>query len=142
MHLTVDDLELGTTQGLGRAAGMPSGLQVELIAVPGADDVRLVLVELQHPGPLLAVDRLDHPLVDAPLADRALSMRALIVPGDELAIDLEYADLDAIAGHDLPAALGQLVDFSDRVGLHCTAAPCVRTGRRGCSLERLEYTLM
>src|ERR1700704_2216980 len=105
MHLTVDDLELGAAQRLGRAAGMPSGLQVELVPVPGADDVRLVLVELEHPGPLLAVDRLDDPLVDAPLADRSLPMRALIVPGDEFAIDLEHTDLDAVARHDLSAAL-------------------------------------
>src|SRR5882724_10253472 len=121
MHLIVHDLELGAAQRMGGAAGMPPGLQAELIAVPGTDDVLLALVEMQPARALLAVDRLDHPLVDASLADRALPMGALIVPGDELAIDLEHADLDAVAGHDLAAAFGKLVDSCDRVRLHYCA---------------------
>src|SRR5260370_24982577 len=120
MHLTVQDLELGAAQRMGCAAGMAAGLQAELVAVPGADDVRLVLVELQHARALLAVDRFDHPFVDAPLADRSRPMGALIVPGDQLAIDLEHADLDAIAGHDFAAALGKLIDSPDRIRLHST----------------------
>src|SRR5262245_3068677 len=118
MHLAVHDLELGAAQPVGGAAGVLSGLQAELVAVPGTDDMQLVLVELQHARALLVVDRLDDPLVDASLAHGAGPMGALIVPGDELAIDLEHADLDAVAGHDLAPALGKLVDSSDRVGLH------------------------
>src|SRR5882724_10078844 len=123
MHLTVHDLELGAAQRVGRAARMAAGLQAEFVTVPGTHDVGLVLVELQHPRALLTIERLDDPLVDAPLADRALPMGALIVPGDELAIDLEHADLDAVAGHHLAAAFAELVGFSDRVRLHLVAAP-------------------
>src|SRR5947209_19938938 len=104
MHLIVHDLELGAAQHMGGAAGMPPGLQAELIAVPGTDDVLLAVVELQHARALLAVDRLHHPLVDASLADRALPMGALTVPGDHLAIDHESAGFGSLAGHDLPPA--------------------------------------
>src|ERR1700687_5113586 len=134
MHLTVHDLELGRAQAVGRAAGMAAGLQAEFVAVPGTHDVGLVLVELQHPRALLTVDRLDDPLVDAPLADRTLPMGALIVPGHELAIDLEHADLGAVAGHHLAAAFGELLDLPDRVRLHYvplrTSSPRLRYGAR------------
>src|SRR5262249_7056822 len=115
MHLPVDDLELGRAQTMLAAAGVTAGLQVELIAVPGAGDVRVGLVGGQHARALLGVDRLDHPLVDAALADRTLTMRALIVPGDDLAIDFEHADLGAIAGDDPAASLGELLDPPDRI---------------------------
>jgi hypothetical protein len=39
----------------------------------------------------------------------------LIVPGDELATDLEHADLGTVAGDDLAAALGEFLDPPDRI---------------------------
>src|ERR1700682_6203339 len=98
---------------------MPAGLQVELPAVPRADDVLFLVVILQHPGVAVVVERLLDPAVDAALADRALQMGALVVPGDQLAIDLEHADLGSVAGDHLATAVVELVEAPYHVGFHC-----------------------
>src|SRR5215471_17898683 len=113
--MAVRDLELGLAQpGLGMT-GMLAGLQAELPAVPGAHDVLFLVVVLQHAGVAVLVERFLDLAVDAALAHRALQMGALIVPGDKLAIDLEYADLDAVARDHLATAFGELVEATNHV---------------------------
>jgi hypothetical protein len=55
---------------------------------------------------------------DATLADRPAAMGALIVPGDQLAADVENADFGAVAGHHPALPLGDLTDSRDHEGLH------------------------
>ena len=59
----------------------------------------------------LRVDRLDDLLVDAPLANRPAPMRALVIPGDQLAIDHEDADLGAVARNHLALAIREFADL-------------------------------
>src|SRR5215208_6824946 len=64
-------LELGLAQFDLVVALVGAGLEVELVAVPRADDVGDILVVGERADRTIAGDRLQHPLVDAALADRA-----------------------------------------------------------------------
>src|SRR5262252_1016436 len=142
IDMPVGDLELGLAQGEAFATGMATGLQIEFPAMPRTDDVLAVRVVLQHPGLAVVVHRLAHPMVDAALAHRPTAMGALIVPGDQLAIDIEDADFSAIAGNYAPLALRQFADPPDHERLHrsflisvnvvaCSTSRCaVSTGLR------------
>src|SRR6266446_451493 len=118
IDMPVGDLELGPAQGKSFAARMAAGPQIELPAVPGADDVLALRVVLQHAGFAVFVHRLADPAVDAALADRPAAMGALIVPRDQLAIDIEHADFGAVAGNHPPLTLGQLADPPHNEGFH------------------------
>src|SRR5215510_4343002 len=108
--MSVGDLELGLAQPGLWIAWVRAGLQAELPAVPRADDVLLGLAVLQHAGVAVGVDRFLDLAVDAALAHRPLQVGTLVVPGDEFAVDLEHADLGAVAGDHLAAALVELVE--------------------------------
>ena len=54
----------------------------------------------------------------AALAHRPLQMGALVVPGDQLAVDLEHADLGAVAGDHLAAAFLEFVETPYHVRFH------------------------
>src|SRR5258708_30618976 len=108
IDMPVRDLELGPAQGEAFAARMAAGPQVELPAVPRADDVLAVRVVLQHPGLAVFVHRLADLAVDAALANRPPAMGTLIVPRDPLAIDVENADFGAVAGNHPPLSLRHL----------------------------------
>src|SRR5712691_1103097 len=118
IDVPVGNLELGPAQGEAFAARMAAGPQVELPAVPRADDVLALRVVLQHPGFAVFIHRLADLTVDAALTDRPAAMGALIVPRNELAIDVEDADLGAVAGNHPPLSLGQFVDPPHHEGFH------------------------
>src|SRR5258707_14666999 len=96
IDVPVGNLELGPAQGEAFAGRMAAGPQVELPAVPRADDVLALRVVLEHPGLAVVVHRLADLMVDAAPAHRPAPMGALIVPGDQLALDIEDADLGAV----------------------------------------------
>src|SRR6266849_1144230 len=118
IDMPVRGLELGPAQGEAFAARMAAGPQVELPAVPRTDDVLALRVVLQHPGLAVLVHRLADPVVDAALAHRPAAMGTLIVPGDQIAIDIEDADLGAVAGNHPTLAVRQLADPPHHKGLH------------------------
>src|SRR5260370_13621852 len=91
IDVPVGDLELGLAQGKAFAARMAAGPQVELPAVPGADDVLALRVVLQHPGFAVFIHRLADLAVDAAPADRPPAMGTLIVPPAHLPLRLEHA---------------------------------------------------
>src|SRR5258706_601650 len=70
-------LELHLAQFDLVVALVDAGLEVELVAMPRADNVGDVLVVSERPDRAVAGDRLQHALVDAALADRARTMRTL-----------------------------------------------------------------
>src|SRR5258708_24331338 len=106
IDMPVRDLELGPAQGKAFAARMTAGPQVELPAVPWADDVLALRVVLQHSGFAVFIHRLADLAVDAALADRSAAIGALIVPRNELAIDVEDAHFRALAGNHPPPSPG------------------------------------
>src|SRR5690242_10450759 len=101
--MAIGDLKPGFAKSRLGVAGMLSAFQAELPAVPRTHDVLFLVIILQHAGVAVLVDRLLDPAVDAALAHRPLQMSALVVPGDQLAVDLEDADLGAVAGNHLAA---------------------------------------
>src|ERR1700722_5437425 len=116
--MIVGDLELGLAQARLGIARMLAGLEAEFPAVPRADDVLFALAVLQHAGMSVGVDRFLDLAVDAALAHRSLQVGALVVPGDQLAVDLEHADLGPIAGNHLATAFRKLVEAPYDVGFH------------------------
>src|SRR5258708_40226608 len=107
IDMPVRDLELGPAQGEAFAARMAAGPQVELPAVPRADDVLAVRVVLQHPGLAVFVHRLAALAGDAPLADPPAPLGTRIVPRDPLALELEHRRFGAVAGNDPPLSPAQ-----------------------------------
>src|SRR5579859_3009143 len=102
---------------------MVAGLEIELPAVPWVNEVFALGVVLQHACLAVFVDRLTDPLIDAALAHRPATMGALIIPGNELAIYIEHANLGAVAGDHPPLALAEFIDTPDHKRLHATRIP-------------------
>src|SRR5262245_30985140 len=90
------DRDLDRPQPRLGIAGMAAGADVELEAVPGADDMHLRLGEhLALAGAVVGDDFLD--LGDhLALASRAAHVRAMVEIGVELAVELEHADLELL----------------------------------------------
>src|ERR1700685_2807730 len=97
---------------------MVASAQVELPAMPRADDVLALGIVLKHSGLAVGVDRLDDLLVDAALAYGPATVRTPVIPGDELAIDHEDADLCAVARNHLAVAIREFADTPHHIGLH------------------------
>src|SRR5262245_14563040 len=123
IDVPVGDLELGTAQGEAFTTRMAAGPQIEPSAMPRADDMLALWVVLQHPCFAVLVHRLADLLVDAALTHRPATMGALIVPRDQLAIDVEDADFGAVAGNHAPLSLDQFVNPSNHEGFHSTFIP-------------------
>src|SRR5258708_15704968 len=87
IDVPVGDLELGLAQGKAFAARMAAGPQIELPAVPGADDVLALRVVLQHAGLAVFVHRLAGLAVDAALADPPPPAGAVIGTPAELPLN-------------------------------------------------------
>jgi hypothetical protein len=121
--MSVNDLDLRVAQGEAVAAGMAAGAQVKLPAVPRADNIFVVGIVLERARLAVGVNRLAHAVKDAALADRPAAMGALIVPCDQLTIDVEDADLDAVAGNHATLPFRDLPDLCDDEGLHVTFIP-------------------
>src|SRR5215475_5131786 len=123
IDVPVGDLELGPAQGEAFTTRVAAGPQIELPAMPRADDILALWVVLQHPGFAVLVHRLADLLVDAALTHRPATMGALIVPRDQLAIDVEDADFGAVAGNHAPLSLDQFVNPSNHKVFHSTFIP-------------------
>src|SRR5215468_7787868 len=97
---------------------MAAGLDAELVAVPGADDIGLGRIVFERARGAVIGDGLDHALHDAALADRPGAMGATVVPGKELAIDPEDTDLELSAIDDLAVAVGVVGHFACEIFRH------------------------
>src|SRR2546423_1705628 len=78
-------LELGFAQLDLVVALIGAGLEIELVAVPRADDIGDVVVVGEFADRAVTGDRLDDAFVDAALAHGSRTMRTFVVPGDKLA---------------------------------------------------------
>src|SRR5437660_7211037 len=93
IDLAPDDLQFRLPQAHARVALMPAGLDAVFIPVPRADDVFFGRTEAEHPHAAVGCDRFLDARENPSLAHRTAPMGAVIVPGIELAVDLEDADL-------------------------------------------------
>src|ERR1700688_337690 len=95
------DFAIGNThiqrsQAKPRIALMASGLDIELVAVPRADDVGLSLREYKAAALAIGGNVLFDPRQDFTLANRAAHVRANISVGAELPLDVKHANFDAV----------------------------------------------
>jgi hypothetical protein len=98
-----------------RVSGMNTGPNIELVPVPGANDMHLGLGERHaFAGTILGDDFLDlgHHLA---LARGSAHVRALIEIGKEFTVKLEYGHLEALEGDD-PAT--RICKFGRRTDMH------------------------
>src|SRR3546814_10975877 len=102
---------------------MPAGADVELEAVPRADDVHVLLDEAETMAALALVQHLHHPVHHLSLADRPAHMRAVALPGVELVSQTRDADLQLALGPNLLAALGAVVCSRHRDLWHILSTP-------------------
>src|SRR6266481_5803584 len=87
---------------------MPAGPHVELVAVPGTDDVERIVDIVDPETTALLVEPLFDPLHHATLADRPALVRAFVAPRIKRAIDVEDADLDTVDIDDLALPVGNV----------------------------------
>src|SRR5579871_7007517 len=106
--MSIRYLDFRRPEGEAVAARVTASAQIELPAVPWADDILAHRVVLQGAGLAVGVHRFQHPVKDAALADRPAAMRTLIVPGNQFTADVEDADLSAVAGNHPALPLGDL----------------------------------
>ena len=86
---------------------MPARADIELVAMPGAGDVGLVLRERKAQARLVWRYQLLHAGDDLPLADRSSHMGANVLESRELAVAAEHSDRDAVDLDDLAAGVGE-----------------------------------
>src|ERR1700742_280558 len=125
IHLVVLDGHIEGPQPHVRVAWMPSGLEVELPAVPRTDNVRVAFRPFLSAAGLVVVEHLFDAIEDAALANRSLHMRAPVFIGIELVSQPEDADLEVAARDDFAAAVGEitlLADINQSHGYAPTAA--------------------
>ena len=95
--------------------------QVELVAVPGTDDVHVGLVEGLAVEDAVLVDQFLHLRHAQALAGRAALVRAVVAVGVVLAAVADDADLDLAGMHDPHPALG---DIAVAANQHFGHRPC------------------
>src|SRR5579871_6277469 len=92
---------------------MPARLNVELIAVPWANDVRMILREGEAEAGLIVRDQLLHAGDDLTLAYRPAHVRADILPGRERTVPAKHADGDAVDLDHFSAGIRKIVRGAD-----------------------------
>src|SRR5712691_3210119 len=102
---------------------MASGLEIELEAVPGTDEVAL-LGEAQAGALLVGGERLLDLVEDLPLAHRAAGMRADVLVGDDPVAEAKDADLDVVDREDAIVPVLELGQCRDRYVIHCRPRCC------------------
>src|ERR1041384_456434 len=126
---------------------MAAVAEVKFVAVPGADDVHVVLVEGLTEMHATLADLVDHLRHTKPLASWAALVRAQVAVGVIPITMADDADL-LPADRDQPhAAFGDLAVFTDQNFRHCSCASLrfrtdelarlVAAIRMVCSLSRL-----
>src|SRR4051794_20391868 len=97
--------------------------QMELISVPRADDVHVILIESLAEIAAVLADQIDHLRHAQPLARRSALMRAQIAIGVIFSGVMDDADLDR-PGLDHPhAAVGNLAFLANQYLSHLLARP-------------------
>ena len=113
---------------------MLAGSNIKLQAMPGTDDVQLVLV-VQAPVALhgRGIEVFLDQRVEPPLADRPALMRTGIVPGVKLVAEPKDPDLHVTDGDHPLAAILELLNRSDTDCLHDLLTPvsCRHPNRGG-----------
>src|SRR5262245_17495371 len=116
-----DDVEIGAaTHDLIRfqpqraIAGAFAGLDVVFVAVPGADEVRLVGGELLAEPDLMGAEHVLDLGHDYALAAGAALVQTEILISVELALPVEHADLAAVVKYDAAVAFGKVLDLLDK----------------------------
>src|SRR5262249_8938343 len=100
-----------------------AGLDVVLVAVPGAHEVRLVGGEtLAEPG-LVGPEHILDLVHDHAFAARPALAQAEILIGVELALPMKHADLAAIVKHDAAVAFGKVFYLLDEHFRHVFSVP-------------------
>src|SRR5215472_5356791 len=97
-----------------------AGLDVVLVAVPGADEVGLGVREVEALRGLVGHDALFDLGDDQPLAGRAALVQAVIAVGVEFAAVLEHADLGVAHEHDPAVAVLELRRLANELLGHGT----------------------
>src|ERR1700716_1191156 len=87
---------------------MPAGPHVELVAVPGTNDVERIVDIVDPEAAALLVEPFFDPLHQATLAHRPALVRAIVAPGIKCAIDVEDADLGTVDIDDLTLPVGNV----------------------------------
>src|SRR5689334_9105696 len=101
-----------------------AGLDVVLVAVPRADEVRLGVGEVEALRGLVGQDPLFDLGDDQALAGRAALVQAVIAVGVELAAVLEHADLGVADEHDAAVAVLELGCLANELlGHECSYLP-------------------
>src|SRR4029079_15290631 len=110
-HPVVANLHVDRTQAIFRIAAMASGLDVELPAVPGTDDVFL-LREAQAAARLIRRQLLLDARNHLALADPAARGRAMVLVGEEPVAAPEDAELERVDTQHAVAALHELAELA------------------------------
>src|SRR3954447_1948636 len=115
-----DDEEIGTAahdligfQAQRAVACAFARFDVVFVAVPGADEVRLVGGELLPEPSLVRPQHVLDLVHDHAFAAGAALVQAQIVIGVELALPVEHPDLAAVMKHDAAVAFGKVLDLLD-----------------------------
>src|SRR5579885_441972 len=96
---------------------MATGGEIELIAVPGADDVAL-LAKSQPSAFFIRRDDLFDLMKNLALANRAAGVRTDVFVGQHLAASAEDADFEIIEGKNAVIAVGDIAQLPDCNFLH------------------------
>src|SRR6516165_10646003 len=95
-ELAIDDLDLRRPQPHARIALVLTRADVELVPVPGADDIGVVLGKAQSHAGLVLSDQLLDAGNDLALADGPAHVRANVLECGEPAVAAKHPDLDAV----------------------------------------------
>src|SRR5262249_34957649 len=128
IHVVVAHLHVDRAQAILGIAAMAAGLDVELPAVPGTDDVLLAGEFEPAAGlvrPQFLLDARDH----LALTDRAAVVRAEVLVGDEPIALPEDAELERIDPQHAIAALGKLAELAHHDLVHPVTPPCCAVTR-------------
>src|SRR5690242_19030201 len=117
----LDDVEF--LQPDAAVADVDAGLEMELIGVPGADDMHVVAVVILAEEGSVGRDDVDDLRHSEALADRAALMRAVVAIGVIFTALADHADLDLAGGDDAHPAIGDLAVFADQYFSHSAPIP-------------------
>src|SRR5215813_5441221 len=114
-----------------------AGLDVVLVAMPGADEVCFVGGELLAEPGLVGAEHVLDLVHDHALAAGAALVEAEILISVELALPVEHSDLAAVVKHDAAVAFGEVLDLLDEHFRHVSFhPPCIRHVPQRATLAR------
>src|SRR5579862_1979270 len=105
---------------------MATGGEVELVAVPWANDVAL-LAEAQPRALLVGGDDFLDLMKDLALTDRAAGMRADVFVGQHFAAGAEDAHFELLDRKDPIIAIGDICQLAHCDFVHCTSPSAIQS---------------